>query len=404
VKRYLITIIIGVIAVTGMSSYYVFRALDEYPQYKIVTTLGDSSAADQVVLSGDYRGRIRTEYMEVSSKGSNYQSDRSFIDRHLNSYDWFYEDAEIAPLVKEYRNFMRGKTNKSSFYQDEEWLIYAMPQLDRTDTKGGTLTVQVDALHLESGVTRTFKTQLESYARGHWSYLADVQLIGNELHLLTGLFFDEYQFKDYIIDLEDETFIQSVDLAALLPALSDENRNRGISFVSNPTELSANDVVVLAVQEHANNGRLGYPREDQFLAYQYSTGEMSLLPNGTIRENPEDHIRYHLQDEILTVSVNTSTSFSFTSYEVMPYREGMPERIYTAEELGGTYILASLSWEDRAYVLLENEGKFILTAINLASGDIVYQGSVESDDSFAKTVDRLTDLRLSNITLSSRGQ
>ncbi len=404
-RRYLITLLITIVAITGIGSYYVFGALEHLPRYKIETTRGSANEFGLIKLSGMYTTGAGSQSIELTLNSITHKSERSFYENYLSPRDWFYKDWEVAPLVDAYRGFMRGKINKSSFYLDEEWLIYAEPVRDTDRSSGGMISVAVEAMHRSTGEVRAFNTALDSSSRdGRWPYLADVQLIGQELHLLLGITHKTYQFKDYIVNFTDGAFLRAVSPPTPAFAFGEEGENRNISYVSRASDMAPDDIAVLSVTDYSSSNKGMMMRQEQFLVYRYSTGEWLTI----VGEGPSDltyrSLNAHQRGSFVTVNKQAEEQLTLTNHAILTDQTVTDEYVYTPDQLGGQRIVSSLVWEDRAYVLVVANHTPVITVIDLNNGGIAAQGIVVFDGPEAEAGMRMEQLDLYNLSLDLRGR
>ena len=69
-KRYIWSILVVLLAVGGIGTYYVFGSSDHLPEFKLTSIEGDAEEGAPIVLNGTYGGRMNSESVNVTAEGS----------------------------------------------------------------------------------------------------------------------------------------------------------------------------------------------------------------------------------------------------------------------------------------------------------------------------------------------
>lgn len=206
-KYWKFTAIIAVI-VLSLGTFFVTSATSatEYPPEFVIKTTsgGDESEVKPLVLDGSYADTSSMNYvntnLKITANGSNYNK-HSFLDQIIGQPPTFIKD-----LQEEYRSFMRGKSAWTDlFVENEEVLAYA----DVNYKRGGSSTFTVSVLNKKDETSENFTMKVPESEKLSHIYVEDVQLVGNELNLVT----QNYRYDDfsngekhmYTIDLSSQT-------------------------------------------------------------------------------------------------------------------------------------------------------------------------------------------------------
>ncbi len=92
-RRYWLSIIIAVLAVSGIGSYYAFARQNYLPEYKLETMQGDPQEGAAVTLSGSYYGDMRSEPLKVNTAGSEYGGLNTNFRIKLTRSPWYLQTA-----------------------------------------------------------------------------------------------------------------------------------------------------------------------------------------------------------------------------------------------------------------------------------------------------------------------
>lgn len=286
-KRYVLSILLTVFALGGVGTYYVSGALAQKPDFRIETTEGDGALFDGLNILGNlYSTNNRyARYLEVSVNGSDYLEDRSlFSPRNLHPLR--------AELDRKHHAFLRGKNESLvNYYVDEERIIYAEVTTRARDRDTWLVQAEVEMLDLQTGERTTFTELLGEPPRGHWPYLADVQLLDGELHLFVEL---SGEYRDYVLSAEGE-LIRTVLAMPELTQPADEDwdaMTREIALSSNHRPHAPKDVVGIQVRSYKHDDALGrvLDRVEQYV-FEFKTGNLRLLAESVPELEGVTHFR-----------------------------------------------------------------------------------------------------------------
>ncbi|MGX1826599.1 hypothetical protein ACWIDQ_21610, partial [Heyndrickxia sporothermodurans] len=174
-KRYISSIVIIAIMFCTIGAFYIYTAAaNSLPEVKIVKVSGNDDELKNVVISGNYHIGNANENFEATKKGTTYFSERSIFER-LD-----LEKGKLLELRKNYRNFMRGKHDLDSIYEDNELLIYT-----ELNPRYNKYSMDFSILNKKNKKKNSFKVEIPNYQEFTEVYFHDVQRVGNELKVIT---------------------------------------------------------------------------------------------------------------------------------------------------------------------------------------------------------------------------
>ncbi|MFF2287803.1 hypothetical protein [Peribacillus butanolivorans] len=181
-KRYICSIIIGMVVILSIGTYYVKVASSAsgLPKYTLKTLEGSDKELDPIIINASLeKGRLY-EPLTIESNQTTYGSEKSYFESLSENYDF-----RIERLIKEHRSFMRGKVSIDSFYEDDDFLAYA--SVNSEFAKSGKMEAEFDIALLEKkGEEETsFKIELPDQERIMNTEVRDVQLVHSKLQVLT---------------------------------------------------------------------------------------------------------------------------------------------------------------------------------------------------------------------------
>ncbi|QQZ11218.1 hypothetical protein [Heyndrickxia vini] len=174
-KRYISSIVIIAIMFCTIGALYIYTAIaDTLPEMKIVKVSGNDAELKNVVISGNYQIGNTNDNFEVTTKGTTYFSERSFFEK-LD-----VEKGKLLELRKKYRNFMRGKHDTDSLFEDNELLVYT-----ELNPRYNKYSLDFSILNKKNKKKNSFKVDIPNYKEFSEVYFHDVQRVGNELKVIT---------------------------------------------------------------------------------------------------------------------------------------------------------------------------------------------------------------------------
>lgn len=243
-KRYLLSILLAAAALVGIGSYCVYGAMNPFPEFRVVVGEGDESLLDGAVFGGTMvrqygSWKYGSYYAEVTTEGTEYEFERSLFKKR-NRHPL---EAELDPDA---HAFLRGKTFALvNFYLDDRMIVYGELDTMQINDLEREVTAELEMMDLATGKRTAFRTVLETGSRKSFPYLADVQRIGDELHLFVEM---ENRYRVYVLTLEGE-LVRKVDVG--LPAgQEEEGARRRIGLASNHRPHAAKGVVGIQVMTY----------------------------------------------------------------------------------------------------------------------------------------------------------
>ncbi|MCK2020245.1 hypothetical protein [Peribacillus frigoritolerans] len=182
-KRYLCSIIIGMVVILSIGTYYVKVAssASSLPKYTFKTLEGSDKMLDPVIINASLQnGSNFNEPLTIESNTTTYESEKSYLENLTGR-----QNQQIETLVKEHRSFMRGKYSISSLYEDDDFLAYA--SVNSEYTKSGNMEAKFDIglLEKKDEEETSFQIELPNQGRIMNADVRDVQLVHSKLQVLT---------------------------------------------------------------------------------------------------------------------------------------------------------------------------------------------------------------------------
>ncbi|MFD9628167.1 hypothetical protein [Peribacillus muralis] len=275
-KRYLCSIIIGLVVLLSIGTYYVKVASSAsgFPTYTFETIEGSDKELHSVIVHATHENGGFYQPFTVESNITTYGRGSFWSDRN---------DVEIERLIKKHRSFMRGKDFIDSFYEDDDFLAYA--SVNNEYTKSGKMEAEFDIGVLEKKAEEqtTFRLDLPHQERLMNMEVRDVQLIHSKLQVLTMNDVhsnDDKQTKEvhlYTIDLAKKKVVNDKTLVSETFTYPNQV---DIEMPVNTSPSKPNNLILFSLIKGVNHEEGEYEeklKESKVFSYQYDTEKLTTV-------------------------------------------------------------------------------------------------------------------------------
>lgn len=405
-KRYLLSIILGLCTLGILCTYYTYGAADHLPAYKLVTVQGDPKKGAGIELSGNYRG-IGSESLSINMEGSNYQSRETFRDELLSIRSWRNYSQGMGQLFRDYRQFMRGKMDPNGFYKDNEWLIYADTNIGSGQFPKKKFQLQVDLLNRKTNEEKQYVTEIPTDNTFDRIYIDDVQRINDQLHVLIQQGKrDEllHQSFDYVLDIKSGALIEGKQVTHWKNS-TDKDIIIDVRSLSNG--IASNEYMVYQVQKNKVTSRKKYsysyvPIAVHLYVYSYRTGKLSALPDPK-QPDPKQKFdpfqSYYLESNSLVYVNHNENAIQLSRYNLST---GLEERDYVkieASKLGVDKIQTVVQTNNRVNILSKKGTTHLVAIIDTSDGKTRYVGQVAYEGPESERDKEMGFLRLNSLQI-----
>ncbi|WP_391122586.1 hypothetical protein [Psychrobacillus sp. L3] len=246
-KKYWKTILISLVIVTTIGSYYIQAtgaSKNDLP-FKIETTSGNKEEIENLILEGSYQSGDIYRGLYISKDGSTNWMNQSSIDRLV---------APPVPLmfqkyIQEHRKFMRGKElTPWKYFEDEARLIYTTdPNNGQKVIQGNLFTLQIDILDKQTNNSSSFEINAPARVSYDRMYVNDVYVENEEIKILV---------TGYLINGGEDLHIYTVDENnkvlehdSIIAKIEQEEGVRSVIRIFNDFRKSQNDMYYLYMVE-----------------------------------------------------------------------------------------------------------------------------------------------------------
>ncbi|MCM3293426.1 hypothetical protein M3661_25300 [Paenibacillus sp. MER 180] len=405
-KRYLFSIILGLCTLGILCTYYTYGAADHLPAYKLVTVQGDRKEGAGIELSGNYGG-IGSESLSINMEGSKYRSRETFRDQIFSVRSWRDFSEGMGQLIRDHRQFMRGKSVPNGFYKDAEWLIYAKGNIVQGQSPQKQYQLHVDLLNLKTNEEQQYVTEIPTDSTFDYIYVNDVQRINDQLHVLImqDKRDESSQYFDYVLDMKSGTLIEGKQVTHWKKNSANKDIEIEVSLLSN--YIAPNEYTVFQVQENKVTSRGDYTYSSDPIAvhlyvYSYRTGKLSALPDPK-QLDPKQKINsnkpYYLESNSLVYANFDENAIQLSRYNLST---GLEERDYVkieASELGADRIQTVVQTNNRVSILMKKGSTHLVVIVDASNGKTRYVGQVTYEGPESERDKELGLLRLNNLNI-----
>ncbi|MDM5451804.1 hypothetical protein [Peribacillus simplex] len=383
-KRYICSIIIGMVVILSIGTYYVKVASSAsgLPKYNFKTLEGSDKELDPVIIHGSLEVNPIYEPLTIESNQSIYASERSYFENLSGIRDF-----QIERLIKEHRSFMRGRDSINSLYEDDDFLAYA--SVNEDFTKNGKMEAEFDIGLLEKkGEDETsFKIELPDHERIMNVVVRDVQLVHSKLQVLTMNDVNSNDEKQtievhlYTIDLANKKVLS--DKTLLSETFTDPNQ----VDLEMPTDIvpsQPNNMVLISLIKGVNHedGFKEKLKESKLLSYNYDTEKLETVKLPKKESLSPDMARGGYADGKKLYIVDTKSdkyhikTFDLSSQKITNDMEldltvNKKEQNFAAFKNGRVYFLSG-SGRDQEGVLTSKPAQLLIT--DYKTGKTLYKG------------------------------
>ena len=381
-RRYWISIVLSAFIVVGLGTYYVYGAVVDFPEYKILKVSGDVNEGSKISVQGNFSDGGGNQFLIATAEGSDYPSRRSIISQIFSgSRSWMNDQVDIRQMLNDHRSFMRGKGNFTSFYKDEEWIIYADAVLNNSFGVKPEIVLSIDTLNQTSGVVKHYETIVEDPMDYSQIFVEDVQLIGEQIHMFINqrskgdLNGSAVEYHDYVVDMNNGTLINNARLT-----FGDNTKDNVELFdrsIMNTIYSASSDHAILIVYDEQKrvNDYMGIIDEHLY-SYAYKTGVLTDLSDTMLKAGIDDIGEIRLDGHILTILNYEEDFIKLSRYNIDTEKVTNEDISLSAQQLGAEKIIMGTTKNNKLYILFYKNDIPKVAVLDTTNGAILYTGEV----------------------------
>ncbi|WP_248926660.1 hypothetical protein [Paenibacillus hamazuiensis] len=393
-KRYWFSFLFVPLILAGVGSYYIQAAANPLPEFVLQRQSGDSGITSNVVLQGNFGNNPEfTESVSIDAQGSEYRRDTTLFGKLTRS--WYVP--EMRKLVKDYPGFMRGKLNVRSLYEDEKRLAYVDVNSEGP-ADSPDYTFDVSVLDKSTKQTVTYKTAVPGGKQYRVLIVHDVQAADENLKVLTANYaaHGEPELHLYTLGLQSGKEPTDQLLTYDVPVPSESEASLQTNYMSDDVKPSPYSLLYVSLSKTVKSGG-SYVSEEtggRLLVFNITNGQEVKINSKEIDDllsgGRSNYMDMMLAGEWLTLVKRTDEGIRTVRYNIK-----------SGQSSGQLFSPVTNPWtiavkDHFMYVVTGSKPKGdsapLLTVVDLASGNTVYQGIVglrENDRHSAEIVNNL---------------
>lgn len=380
-RRYWLSIIIVVLAVSGIGSYYTFARQNYLPEYELETMLGDPKEGSTVNLTGSYYGDMRSEPLKVNTAGSEYGGLNTNFRIILTTPPWYYRQPDIQQLLIDHKSFMRGKGNKNGFYRDEDWVIYSDVFLKNKGSKASLANLQLTLLDETTDKVSTLKQTYELPKEPSSIHVEDVQLLDEKAYILVKKFFidfksNEIEYEIVVLDLATGKLLRNEKLEKWGSHTNDIDMQVSIILTDKPS--APTETILFSVSEAKINKSTGDSYSDKlsekYYSYSYRTGLFTELPDMGWESAADANSVISLQHDYFYFAEFGLDHITLSRYSLKTKELERAYASVSTQQLGVDEIKSVQISSNRVYLLFNQAGVAGAAVLDLTNGEVLFTG------------------------------
>ncbi|MFS0762104.1 hypothetical protein [Peribacillus phoenicis] len=278
-KRYLCSIIIGMVVILSIGTYYVKVAssASSLPKYTFKTLEGSDKELDPVIINASLDNGPYYESLTFESNTTTYDIEKSYLESFSGRQDY-----RIERLIKEHRSFMRGKDSISSLYEDDDFLAYAWVNSEiKNNGKTEESEFDIGLLEKKDEEETSFQIELPNQERIMNADVRDVQLVHSKLQVLTMNDVksnNEKQTKEvhlYTIDLANKKVLSDKTLVSETFTYPNQV---DFEMTTDVAPIQPNNMVLISLIKGVNHEDGSYKEKpSKLISYNYETEKIETV-------------------------------------------------------------------------------------------------------------------------------
>ncbi|GGD70913.1 hypothetical protein [Paenibacillus nasutitermitis] len=396
-KRYGLSALLLILIIVSIGTYYVQAADNDLPQYRLMKLQGDEQAAEGLMLEGFYRAGLYTERMKVGIEGSKYDSDKSFLDQFYmhTSYSKHFNS-----IISSHRQFLPGRYDPNSFYENDDLIVYASTPYDYSNTKGSyNFRINLSIWDKKAEETRSLDVPVTGKEARNlfWIHVDDVQMVNGQFKIFTtnllqpGASHSEDLRTIHLYSI-DEKSGKLTGSDELLSAPSENNRENGkrleMSVVPAIDPLAPSSHVVYRFQEFTKteNDQDSYSwiaKSENRKVYDLAAGQLKPLPlHETEVFKEEGNLSLYMDETELVRTFVDQLGLHIFVYRLVDNTAS--ETLLTLKELGTQSVNNVLLSKNKLYISMDIGGQPGIAILDRSGGNILYKGAISVEGSPAE--------------------
>ncbi len=290
-------------------------------------------------------------------------------------------------------------------YINEDWFIYAKWADFRGDSSDQGGTMQITVYDRKADKERQFEVDVRVFPGA----IADVQKLGNELHVVINNYLSYYPsaaIYDLVIDLSSEKWDRTDKLAGKNELSGKIFTRNSIYLNEDLSESSSAFMLVNEAKESIISGSIGSSFESERLsehlyAYSLLTGKKEEIPVfytlSKSFDSEDNRFKTSLYGDTYSLVKYSVQSAVVSQYNLSTKEDRREYLKLTPEQFGAVKIGDAVLGNNKIYLLLLTKSAPLVAVVDLQDTTILYLGQVAYVNPEVAETEKIEYLRLGNI-------
>lgn len=374
-KKYWQLILVTGFLVATISIHYiqVANATKINSNFTFETISGDDSYLDSLVMETSVENGMNHSQVLI-------EKDETTVVKHLQ---YRYTPLVFEELIKEHKNFMRGKAfNASNYYEDDTKLIYVEEPYDTWNiNKDNTYRYEIDVLDKIENKSKSFEVQSNLPTSFNWPSIVNVTVVNNELKIIIrhGQHNGDEKYYMETIDLKTE---QLVGDRLIESVTNDQLTRANITFYNDYYRFTHEKYYVYSVDKYEIGMEQHRLISSQFNVLNIETNEVTPID---LPEGLELEIKGGVVDRNYFITTRlTDTDTYIYRYNIGQQRWLEPVVVPQPMKFINKEFKNYAAQNGKFYVLNQTEKDYLLQIFDIESGATLYEGILSNNDAKQK--------------------
>ncbi|WP_449620760.1 hypothetical protein [Robertmurraya sp. Marseille-Q9965] len=383
-KRYWKILLLSVITLVVIGSFYIQASLaaKNTVQLELEKISGNGDELRGLSIHGDYgSGNLTQSFVHDADGETRLLNNRSLIEEFTTSSS----SPAIEKLIKEHRNFMRGKDLVPDyFFENESLVVYAGV---KRDYKFNSIdfSFDIDVLDKKSNEVKSIPLELSDTETYGWYDVIDVEVVDGQIKIITrsSLVIGGEEVNVYTFDLEKEKLIGT---EKLISTTTTENSWTELDIISN-SSIEQEKYTLLTTETLKDVEKDGnVVQEVTGHEVQVHNIETNELKNIDVRDELFDSIYWStIVDSKLYISTPLENGIEVTQYDIEKDKWGEKSVIELPKYKNSDESIYTNLMNGKIYVAYLTEDGYVLYIGDLITGKSLYEGKIKVSNNPNKT-------------------
>ena len=369
-KKYLKSIILLVVTVVSIGSYFIQNALATNLDIEIdfETIKGNESEIKDITFYADYYMGSEIIPVRINEGMANAINHNSIIDELRQEH----VVPKIKKYIKEYKKFMRGKDYAlHNYYEDEYVLAYA--NIDWGFTQKDS-TFDISVLNKENDKITSFQSKIPNKEKYSFIYVEDLQMVNGQLKVIAMARLNDFHYEVhvYTFDIGEKQLVQDEIIYSTQNSKGDSSQS-SLSIIYDYSTGKQTYYLISYTSESYDKEEDQQKKVEDIILYNIETNEKEPLTfEDLLIENVQT-----LSGTILTFATHQEEYIEVTSYSVVDHKVVNTIKFPLPKKEDN--IPFSTHIDDGKLYVIQQTSSLVnnILVIDVETGETLYEGNIK---------------------------